>query len=148
MNIKDFLSPDCVMVDVRVADKITLLRRLARRAAESIVAAADHIAAELLKRENLGSTGTGGGVAIPHARLPEVKRPFGMLIRLREAIDFDAIDGQPVDIVFALLLPARPEGEQLSALACVARKLRDAGALKDLRGAKDDKKMYSLMVQD
>ena len=66
------------------------------------------------------------GVAIPHARIPNLKKPFGILARLRKPIDFDAIDSQPIDLVFFLLLPATSNGEQLNALACVARKFRES----------------------
>jgi PTS system nitrogen regulatory IIA component len=145
MEIKDFLSPDCVMVDVRAPDKAALLQELARRAGAALDVAAGRISAELLRREELGSTGTGGGVAIPHARIAEVKKPFGMLVRLRQAIKFDAIDDQPVDIVFVLLLPAAPVGEQLTALASVARKLRDPVALRRLRNAADGNALYRVM---
>jgi PTS system nitrogen regulatory IIA component len=147
MDIKDFLSPAYAIVDVRASDKTALLRELAGRAAGELAMAANRISAELLKREKLGSTGTGGGVAIPHARMPEVKKPFGMLVRLRQAIEFDAIDGQPVDIVFLLLLPATSAGGQLNALASVARKLRDPVALLGLRNAPDGNALYDVMSQ-
>jgi PTS system nitrogen regulatory IIA component len=146
MDIKDFFSPDDAMVDVRASDKARLLQELAGRSATALNLAADRISTELLKREELGSTGTGGGVAIPHARIPEVKKPFGMLVRLRQAIKFDAIDGQPVDIVFLLLLPASPAGEQLTALASVARKLRDPDSVRRLRRAADSAELYGVMV--
>jgi PTS system nitrogen regulatory IIA component len=90
----------------------------------------------------LGSTGTGGGIAIPHARLAGVARPFGMLVSLAKAIDFDAIDGRPVDIVCLLLLPTNSQGEQLNALACAARTLRDSDALRNIRHAGDDAALY------
>jgi nitrogen PTS system EIIA component len=137
MEIKDFLDQSRVMIDVRASDKAGLLQELARRAAADLDVTADVVASALLKREELGSTGTGGRVAIPHARLPEVDKPFGMLVRLGKAIDFDSIDDQPVDVVFLLLLPANPQGEQLNALACAARGLRDADALRDVRQAPD-----------
>jgi PTS system nitrogen regulatory IIA component len=142
MEIKDFLAPSQVMIDVRASDKARLLQELARRAAATLGLAADLVSGALLKREELGSTGTGGGVAIPHARLDGVAKPFGMLARLAKAIDFDAIDGQPVDIVFVLLLPAKLQGEQLNALACAARALRDPDAVRDLRCAVDDAALY------
>jgi nitrogen PTS system EIIA component len=148
MDIKDFLSPSYAIVDVRAPDKALLLQELARRAATALDLAADRISTELLKREELGSTGTGGGVAIPHARMPEVKKPFGMLVRLKQAIKFDAIDGQSVDIVFLLLLPATPEAAQLNALACVTRKLRDSDTLRRLRRANDGAELYNAMVSE
>jgi PTS system nitrogen regulatory IIA component len=146
MDIKDLLSPNDALVDVRAADKGRLLQELAERAAAALKLPADRIATELRKREELGSTGTGGGVAIPHARMAEVKRPFGTALRLRQPIDFDAIDGKPVDLVFLLLLPAAAAGEQLSALASVARKLRDPVSLRRLRQAADAAELHGVMV--
>jgi PTS system nitrogen regulatory IIA component len=148
MDIKDFLSPEHAAIDVRASDKARLLHELADRAATAVGLPADRIATELLKREELGSTGTGGGVAIPHARLPELKGPFGIVVRLRQPIKFDAIDDLPVDLVFLLLLPAAPAGEQLNALASVARKLRDPNSLHRLRRAADDVELYDAMVED
>lgn len=147
MDIKDFLSPDHALIDIRASDKAGLLQDLSSRAALALNLAADRIAAELLKREELGTTGTGGGIALPHARMPEVTRPFGMLVRLKRPMDFDAIDNQPVDIVFLLLLPAAPEGDQFQALASVARKLRDPSSLQRLRDAADAAELYRAMVQ-
>jgi PTS system nitrogen regulatory IIA component len=147
MDIRDFLLPEHAMVDVRASDKAALLQELAERAAQALNMPANRIATELLKRENLGSTGTGGGVAIPHARMPDVEKPFGMLVRLRQAIKFEAIDDQSVDIVFLLLLPATSAGEQLNALASVARKLRDPAALLRLRNATDGNAFYRVISQ-
>jgi len=117
MDIKDFLTPSDVFVGICSSDKIRLLEDLCRRAASILKIDADKIAADILKREELGSTGMGGGVAIPHARIADVKKPFGLLARLKSAIEFDAIDRQPVDLVFLLLLPTAPAGEQLNARA-------------------------------
>jgi nitrogen PTS system EIIA component len=142
MNITDFLSPQHAIVDLRAADKAQLLRELARRAATALGLPADQVSDALLKREALGSTGTGGGIAIPHARLAGVAKPFGMLVSLAKAIDFDAIDGRPVDIVCLLLLPTNSQGEQLNVLACAARTLRDADALRNIRHAGDDAALY------
>ena len=146
MKISDFLSPSDTMVDVRASKKSQLLQELAQKAASTLNLPADDIASELLKREELGSTGTGGGVAIPHARIQAVMKPLGILVRLRQPIDFDAIDGQPVDIVFVLLLPANTEGEQLGTLAAVARKLRVSDDLARLRRAKNASELYQAVV--
>jgi PTS system nitrogen regulatory IIA component len=147
MQIEEFLSPSEVGVDLRASDKVRLLQELARQAAAKLNLASDGVADALLKREELGSTGTGGGIAIPHARLAGVKKPFGMLVRLARAIDFDAIDGQPVDVVCLLLLPTNTHGEQLNALACAARTLRDADALRDVRRAKDNAALYAAVAK-
>ncbi len=123
MKLSDFLTPAGALIDVRASQKQQLLQELSRKAAASLGLQADYIASELMKREDLGSTGMGSGVAIPHARLSVVKRPHGIIARLKPPLDFDAIDGQPVDLVFMLLLPAPPEADQLTALALVARTL-------------------------
>src|SRR5215467_5524721 len=119
MEIKEFLLPTDTWVKVRGTDKTRLLQELSARAAASLNLDANAICSALLKREDLGSTGTGGGIAIPHARISDLNKPFGTLVRLKHAIDFEAIDGMPVDIIFLLLLPAQ-SGDPLNALATVA----------------------------
>jgi nitrogen PTS system EIIA component len=146
MRIADFLLQSDAIVDVRAHDKSRLLKKLCNKAASTLKLDADRISADILKREELGSTGVGSGVAIPHARVRDLKEPFGVLARLQSAIDFDAIDGQPVDIIFLLLLPVAPAGEQLGALAAVARKLRDADTVRDLRRASDSTSLYRAMI--
>ena len=146
MHIRDFLSQSDATVDVRANDKTRLLKELCNRAASSLKLDADRVSADILKREELGSTGLGGGVAIPHARIRDLKSPFGILARLQSAIDYNAVDGRPVDIVFLLLLPVAPAGEQLKALAAVARRLRDPNTIRDLRGATNSESLYRAMV--
>lgn len=126
MKISDLLSPADVMIDFRAPNKSALLQELAAKAAQSLNLDVDLIAPDLLKRERFGSTGVGAGVAIPHARLLNLQRSFGLLVRLKQPIEFDAIDGQPVNIVFVLLLPANAQDGQLGALALVARTLRSS----------------------
>ena len=147
MKIKDFLSPTDVMIDVRATDKVALLKELAARAASALDLPVDGVANEIERRDELGSTGIGGGVSIPHARFREVKKPFGVLARLKHAIEFDAIDSQPVDIVFVLLLPASSQLDQLNALAAVARKLRGPEALQKLRTATTATELYRAMTE-
>jgi PTS system nitrogen regulatory IIA component len=137
MKISDFLSPADVMLDVKPANKGELLRLLSTRAAAGAGLDADEVVTLILKREELGSTGVGNGVALPHARSVGLKAPFSLFARLRRAIDFESIDDQPVDIVFLLLLPESDNGEQLNALACAARALRDPQVLNQIRGAAD-----------
>ena len=146
MKISDLLSPADVMFDIRTPNKRLLLRELAAKAASSLGLGVDQVAPYLFKREELGSTGIGGGVAIPHARLPDLQRPYGLLAKLRPPIEFDAIDGQAVDIVFLLLLPAIVQNGQLGALALVARTLRPSEVLGRLRSAKDASELYSAIV--
>jgi PTS system nitrogen regulatory IIA component len=146
MKIPDLLSPTDVVIDVRASSKRLLLQELAAKAAASLGLPADQVSSYLLKREALGSTGIGKGVAIPHARLPELQRPRGVLAKLKQGIEFDAIDGQAVDIVFVLLLPAASENEALGALALVARTLRSPETLARLRGAKNSSELYSAIA--
>jgi PTS system nitrogen regulatory IIA component len=145
MRISDLLSPADVMIDVRASNKRLLLQELAAKAAGRLGLPVDHVAPYLLKREELGSTGIGRGVAIPHARLPNLQRPFGLLATLKQPIEFDAIDGQAVDIVFVLLLPATAQDGQIGALALVARTLRPPETLVRLRGAKNTAELYSVV---
>jgi len=146
MKISDLISPADVMIDVRAPNKSGLLQELAAKAASSLKLRVDQVAPFLLKREDLGSTGIGGGVAIPHARLPELHRPFGLLAKLKQPIEFDSVDGQAVDVVFVFLLTAAAENGQLGALALVARTLRSQGVLDRLRRAKNASELYSIIL--
>jgi PTS system nitrogen regulatory IIA component len=148
MKIADFLAPADALIGVRATDKRKLLLELSQRAATSLGLTTESIVQALLTRENLGSTGLGGGVAIPHARLTELKRPHGIVAHLRKAIDFEAIDGQPVDVVFLLLLPTEKASEQLNALASAARKLREPQTLLRLRKAGTVDELYLAMTAD
>lgn len=142
MKTKDFLAPANTAIERRATDKGRLLNDLAGRAAASLGLPAERIFAALSKREALGSTGTGAGVAIPHARMPEVAKPFGILLRLEKPIDFESIDQRKVDIVFLLLLPEKAPGEPLNALACAARALRDPDIVRNIRDATDNAALY------
>lgn len=148
MVIADFLSRADVAVDMDAVDKAQLLRELSKRAASSAKLDREMVSTAILKREALGSTGTGSGIAIPHARFPELKKPFGLLARLGKPLDFDAIDGQPVDVVFLLLLPGAPDGKQLNALASVARKLRNSEITASIRRARNSEDMYRAILTD
>src|ERR1700716_2787400 len=146
MKISDLLSPRDVLIDVRAANKRQLLEERAAKAAISVGLGVEQVRPYLLKREELGSTEVGGGVAIPHARLPDLQRPYGLLAKLKQPIEFEAIDGQAVDIVFVLLLPAAAESGQIGALALVARALRPLENLVRLRGAKNTSELYSAIA--
>ncbi len=146
MNIEALLSLDDVITDVIASDKATLLHELSARAALGTGLDPVSISAAILKREELGSTGLGAGVAIPHAIVPVLSRPFGILARLERALDFAAIDEKPVDIVFLLLLPRSSGSEQLTALAAVARELRNPAIVLKLRKARDKLEAYKAML--
>ncbi len=148
MNVSDFLAPAAVMTDVAAADKRQLLQELAHKAASMMPVSSDRVLSELVKREELGSTAMGGGMAIPHARMQQVDKPLGLLVRLKRPIDFDAVDSKPVDIVFLLLLPETPGGEPLGALASISRKLRDPAIAAAVRGARDRAEIYRRLISD
>lgn len=146
MTITDILDPESVILDLRAPDKRRVLEELARRASGLAGIEPSAIAEALNKREQLGSTGMGSGIAIPHARLPSLAQPVGVFARLRQAVDFDAIDGQRVDLVFLLLLPAEADGEHLNALACVARRLRDEQVRAGLRKGRDADGLFEILT--
>jgi PTS system nitrogen regulatory IIA component len=146
MDIKDLLLPAHALINVRATDKTSLIRDLSARAAAALDLPAERISEELLKREALGSTGTGGGIAIPHARIPELKKQFGMLVRVQNPLDFNAIDGNPVDTVFLVLLPDSSETDPLNTLASITRKLRNPETVQRLRRAADGSELYRAMV--
>jgi len=146
MKISDFLSPADVALDVRESDKARLLQQLSSQAAAKVGLSANEVCTQIIKREELGSTGVGNGVALPHARLQGLTTPFGVFARLRHGIDFEAIDSQPVNIVFLLLLPDGAGASQLNALASVARALRDPETLQRIRSAADRDSLFQAIV--
>jgi PTS system nitrogen regulatory IIA component len=148
MIIDDILAPDDVLVGLRAANKRALLDTLARRAADSLGLFPEDVLSALLRREELGSTGVGEGVALPHARLDAIRHPHGVLARLREPIDFGAVDDRPVDLVFLLLQPAASSADPLNALASIARRLRDRDAAAAMRKARDAAALHALMRED
>src|SRR5205807_9121575 len=127
---------------LRVSNKRATLQEIARRAAAMTGIAERQIYEVLAERERLGSTGIGRGVAVPHGKLAELPRLYGLFARLERPITFDAIDDQPVDLVFALLAPAEAGAEHLRALARVSRLLRDTAICQKLRGTDNVDALY------
>lgn len=146
MEIRSFLGQADVAIDFRAGDKASLLKALAARAGAALQLPVDAVADALAQRDELGSTGIGNGVCMPHARFREIRKPHGMLVRLKHPIDYDAIDGEPVDLAFLLLLPASSQLDQLNALAAVARRLRDAEVLRRLRVAASEAAFYEAIA--
>ena len=144
--VADFLSPEDVFVDLFAPDKQRLLQVLAYRAANRLGLDENLVAADVLAREALGSTGVGKGVAIPHARLRALQKPFAMAARLKRPIDFDAIDGEPVDVVFLLLMPEDQASAQMNLMAAVARKLRTSDTLLFIRKAADAAALFAILT--
>ena len=147
MEIEDLLSsPAQVMPRLKIANKKQALQELAKRAAELTGAHERQIFDVLLERERLGTTGVGNGIAIPHGKLGDIKAMFGLFARLAPAVDFEAIDEQPVDLIFLLLAPEGAGADHLKALARVSRLLRDRSICEKLRGADQAEAIFALLT--
>ena len=145
-DIADLVTPRGVLAQLRAPTKRQVLQELARRAATMTGIPDRRIYDALAERERLGTTGIGTGVAIPHCRLPELTRLHGMFARLERPVPFEAIDDQPVDLVFLLLAPSEAGAEHLKALARVSRLLRDKAMCEKLRGANSADALYALLT--
>jgi PTS system nitrogen regulatory IIA component len=145
-ELADLLTPRSVVAQLRTPSKRQVLQELARRAATMTGIPEKRIYDALAEREKLGTTGIGAGVAIPHCRLNELSRIHGMFARLERPVPFEAIDDQPVDLVFLLLAPAAAGAGHLKALARVSRLLRDKAMCGKLRGANSADALYALLT--
>ncbi len=141
----EFLRPEAVVPALRVNGKKQVLQELSAHAARLTGLDEREVFETLLQRERLGSTGIGDRIAIPHGKLPRLDRLFGLFARLEKPIDFEAIDGEPVDIIFLLLAPEAAGADHLKALARVARVLRDAGVRDRIRAARDASALYAVL---
>lgn len=146
MEIADLLKPEQVIARLRATSKKQALQELARRAAELTGQAERDIFSTLMKRERLGTTGVGNGIAIPHGKLSALEHMFGIFARLEHPIDFEAIDDRPVDLIFLLLAPEEAGADHLKALARVSRLLRDKRACEKLRGTDNAEALYALLI--
>ncbi|MGO4526325.1 PTS IIA-like nitrogen regulatory protein PtsN [Microvirga sp. 2MCAF35] len=147
MPLLDFLDPRAVLPALRVSGKKQALQELASQAALLTGLADDAIYEALLQRERLGSTGIGEGIAIPHGKLPGLTRIFGLVARLEKPVDFEALDAQPVDVLFLLLAPEGAGADHLKALARVARVLREPGLIERVRATRDATALYAIMTE-
>ena len=146
MEIADLLSLSGVVDGLKAGSKKQLLQELSAMAAARTAQEEHAVLDVLLARERLGSTGVGAGVAIPHGKLAGVVRPSALFARLREPIEFDAIDEQPVDLVFLLLMPDSAGADHLKVLALVSRLLRDQRVRERLRGADSAEALYAVLT--
>jgi len=147
VEIADLLTgPDAVLASVKASGKKALLAELASRAATILKLDERRLFDRLLERERLGSTGIGGGIAIPHGRLSTLDKPRGLFARLVHPVDFDSIDERPVDIVFLLVAPEGAGADHLKALARVSRLLRDRSLVEKLRATESADALYALLV--
>lgn len=147
MEISDILGLDGVVEKLNATSKKQALQELSRRAAQIVGVDDRRIFETLLERERLGTTGVGNGIAIPHGKLPEIDRLYGLFARLETPVDFDSIDEQPVDLIFLLLAPEGAGADHLKALARVSRVLRDRTTCEKLRGSDKPEALYALLTE-
>jgi PTS system nitrogen regulatory IIA component len=147
MDLSEFLVPSNILPGLKVTSKKQVFQELAECAANATGLEETRVAHVLFKRERLGGTGVGNGIAIPHARMAKIDRLYGFFARLEKSVDFDAIDGTPVDLVFLLLAPEDASAEHLKALARISRILRDHSICKKLRGSQTADALYALLTE-
>jgi PTS system nitrogen regulatory IIA component len=146
MTLTDLVAPNAIIPALKVNGKKQAIQELAARAAELTGQSERAIFEILLQREKLGSTAVGNGVAIPHGKLPKLGRLFGLFARLERPIDFEALDSQPVDLIFLLLAPEAAGADHLKALARAARLLRDTEIARKLRESGDADALYAVLA--
>ncbi|PSC04065.1 PTS IIA-like nitrogen-regulatory protein PtsN [Alsobacter soli] len=147
MPLSDFLTPEAVIPALRANNKKQALQELAEKASALSGLPERDLFETLLQRERLGSTGIGHGIAIPHGKLAKAPKLFGLFARIEKPIDFEALDGEPVDLVFLLVAPEAAGADHLKALARVARVLREPSVTSKLRSASDAAAIYAILTQ-
>ena len=146
MQISDILSPAAVRTMSQITSKKRLFQEIAEQARSIYGVDAAQTLDALQERETLGPTGVGHGVALPHARLHGLDRVVGLFLRLEKPLDFDAVDRQPVDLIFALLAPKNSGVDHLKALALVSRTLRDQDLRAKLRANEDPVALHAMLA--
>lgn len=146
MEIAELIKLDQIVSELRVEDKTELLGKLANYASRSTRIPPDAILKCLTAREAFGSTGIGQGIAIPHASIQGLKRPFAFFGRLEHPIAFESVDGEAVDLVFLLLTPAAAPNQNVAILAAISRRLRDRAVLQELRTGKSAQDIFKALV--
>ncbi len=147
LSMRELISSGSVEAELSAATKKDALQALASSAAEATGLDKFALFDVLWERERLGTTGIGQSIAIPHARMPELKKVFGFFARLEEPVNFEAIDDKPVDLIFLLLSPEGAGADHLHALATVSRLLRDVKLCARLRAAKDSHGLFKLLTE-
>jgi len=146
MQLADFLDFDAIKTALPGGNKRSLLQQLANLAAQRLGRDSAAILASLTEREQLGSTGFGQGVAIPHGKIEGLGQIYGLFARVAEPVDFKAIDGRRVDLVFLLLSPADAGAEHLKALAAISRVTRNMATLEKMRGARSRDALAAVLL--
>lgn len=148
MILSEFIKPESVMIDLAAPSKSKLLASLSEQAALALGLPVEDIYQAIHNREKLGSTGVGDGIAIPHAPVPGLEVPFGMVARLKKPVDFESVDDVPVDIVCLLLMPGQGSAPYLNVLACMVRKLRSPKVVKSIRQAVLPDQVYTALCEE
>ncbi len=148
MALADLLAQDAIIPSLRANSKKQLLQELAEKAAAVTGLPEREIFDVILQRERLGSTGVGNGIAIPHGKLNSIKKIAGIFARLDTPVDFDALDDQPVDMVFLLLAPEGAGADHLKALSRIARILRDPDTVAKIRASENATAIYACLNQE
>ena len=148
MTLTDLISREAVVPSLKAGTKKLALQELSERAAQSCGISAREIFDALLQRERLGSTGIGNGIAIPHGKLAKIERISGVFARLDKPIDFESLDGEPVDLVLLLIAPETAGADHLKALARAARLLRSQTITAKLRTTRDAGLIYSILAEE
>jgi len=147
MELEDLVSPEGVISHLKTTSKKQTLQELSARAAELTGVSDKTIFETLLERERLGSTGVGHGIAIPHGKLGQLTRLYGLFARLDTAVDFESVDDQPVDLVFLLLAPEGAGADHLKALARISRLLRNNAVVEKLRASDDPAALFAILTE-
>jgi PTS system nitrogen regulatory IIA component len=148
VEITDILTPDRIILDLKAcSSKRQVLKELAAHAATAVGVDPQRLLEALQERERLGTTGIGHGIAIPHARMAELKRLFGVFARLDHPVDFEALDDQPSDLIFLLLAPDSADADSLKALARISKLLRDPTLRQRRRQEPDRDTVYRLLTE-
>src|SRR5216110_2068855 len=146
MPLTDLVAPNAIVPALKVNGKKQAIQELAGRAAKLTGQNERLIFETLMQREKLGSTGVGNGIAIPHGKLAKLNSLFGLFARLERPVDFEALDGLPVDLIFVLLAPEGAGADHLRALARIARLLRDRDVARKLRQSRDAEALYAVLT--
>jgi nitrogen PTS system EIIA component len=147
MDLSDLVTPEAILPSLKANSKKQVLQAIAEKAAALTGVDERDIFETLVKREKLGSTGVGGGIAIPHGKLAKLNRIFGLFARLPKPIDFEALDETPVDLIFLLLAPENAGADHLKALARIARLFREPGVVGKLRGSSDPSALFAVLTE-
>ena len=147
MQLSEILTHESIVPALRAGSKKQVLQELAQTGATLTELPAREVFEVLLQRERLGSTGLGQGIAIPHGKFPSLERVHGVFARLAQPIEFDSVDGSPVDLVFVLLAPESAGADHLKALARVSRLLRNQSTVEKLRATDEAGAIYALLTE-